>query len=115
MAESVFELHATICKALAHARRLEILAVLGGRELPAGQVVAQVGTTKGNVSQHLAIMRQAGILTARRSGVNVWYAVSNPKIVRACSLMREVLVEALEARRAATRRPRRRPAGGSKP
>lgn len=104
MSESVFELHASICKALAHPKRLEILAALGGRELPAGEVVSRVGTTKGNISQHLAVMRQAGILAARRAGMNVYYRVSNPKIVQACALMREVLLDALDTRRAAAAR-----------
>ncbi len=101
MAESLFELHASICKALAHPKRLEILGTLESGELAAGEIVARVGTTKGNISQHLAVMRQAGILATRREGMNVYYRVRNPKIVQACGLMREVLVDALDARRAA--------------
>lgn len=100
MAESLFELHASICKALAHPKRLEILATLERRELAAGEIVARVGTTKGNVSQHLAVMRHAGILATRREGMNVYYRVRNPKIIQAYALMREVLVDALDARRA---------------
>lgn len=116
MAESLFELHASICKALAHPKRLEILCALEGRELAAGEVVARVGTTKGNVSQHLAVMRQAGILASRREGMNVYYFVQNPKIVQACGLMREVLVDALDARRAAAGRPLdQAPGAGTRP
>ena len=85
-------------------KRIDILAALGGRELPAGEIVSRVGTTKGNISQHLAVMRQAGILATRRAGMNVYCRVSNPKIVQACALMREVLLDALETRRAAAPR-----------
>jgi ArsR family transcriptional regulator len=42
-------------------------------------------------------MRQRGILTTRREGLNVFYALSNPKIIQACDLMRQVLLEYLEA------------------
>ena len=111
MAESLFELHASICKALAHPKRLEILGTLEGGELAAGEIVARVGTTKGNISQHLAVMRQAGILATRREGMNVYYRVRNPKIVQACGLMREVLLDALDARRAAAGRTVAQPAG----
>lgn len=107
MAESVFALHAGVCKALAHPKRLEILAALQGGELAAGEIVARVGTTKGNVSQHLGVMRQAGVLATRRIGANVYYRVSNPKIVQACALMREVLLEGLDERRAAALRANR--------
>lgn len=113
MAESLFELHAAVCKALAHSKRLEILAALQARELTAGDIVARVGTTKGNISQHLAVMRQAGILATRRVGANVYYRVTNSKIVEACSLMREVLFEALDARRAAVGRPTALGGGGA--
>ena len=51
-----------------------------------------------NVSQHLAVMRQKGILVTRREGVNVYYRIANPKVIEACDIMREVLIEQLEER-----------------
>ena len=56
-----------------------------------------------NVSQHLALMKQKGIVTARRDGLNVYYRLASPKIVKACELMREVLVDHLEASAASAR------------
>jgi len=56
-----------------------------------------------NVSQHLALMKQNGIVTARREGLNVYYRLASPKIVKACELMREVLVDHLEASAASAR------------
>lgn len=55
----------------------------------------QIG--QANLSQHLSVMRLQGIVTARREGANVYYALSNPKIVKACDLMRQVLLEHLKA------------------
>jgi len=52
---------------------------------------------QANLSQHLAVMRQKGIVATRREGLNVYYRLSNPKIIRACDLMRQVLLEHLEA------------------
>jgi ArsR family transcriptional regulator len=52
---------------------------------------------QANLSQHLAVMRQKGIVATRREGLNVYYRLSNPKIIKACDLMRQVLLEHLEA------------------
>ncbi len=89
----IFQLHADVCKALAHAKRLEILHILKGKEVSVRDIVMQMGISKANVSQHLAIMRKAGILNTRREGLNAYYRISSPKIARACNLMREVLLE----------------------
>ena len=53
---------------------------------------------KANVSQHLAVMRLKGILRSRREGVNIYYRIANPKVVQACTLMREVLTEQMRER-----------------
>jgi len=52
--------------------------------------------SQSNLSKHLALMRERGILITRRKGLNVYYALSNPKIIQACDLMRQVLLEHLE-------------------
>lgn len=91
----IFELHALVCKTLANPKRLEILYALKEGELSAGELVKRLGITKANVSQHLALLRHARVVTARREGVNIFYKISNPKIIQACGLMREVLMEQL--------------------
>ena len=55
-----------------------------------------VGVRQPNISQHLAVLRQRGVVTTRKEGVNVYYGVSNPKITQACELMKQVLVEQLK-------------------
>lgn len=91
----VFELHARICRTLAHSKRLEILNLLREGELSVGQLAEQIGVSLANVSQHLAVLRDKGVVVTRREGVSVYYRVSNPKIIQACDLMREVLLDQL--------------------
>ena len=92
----LYKLHASICHTLANPKRLEIIDKLRSRELSVTQLVRALEISQGNLSQHLAIMRQRGIVTTRREGLNVYYRLSSPKIIRACDLMRQVLLEHLE-------------------
>lgn len=93
MNRELFRLHADVCKTFSHARRLEILNILRDKEMSVGDIVAKMQIHKANVSQHLAVMRKAGILHARRDGLNIYYCISNKKVIKACDLMREVLIE----------------------
>lgn len=91
--KAVFEMQAEICKTLTNPKRIEILNALKNEEKTVSEIVAALGVSKANVSQHLAVMRHKGILSTRRAGVNIYYRVSNPKVIEACSLMKEVLFE----------------------
>ncbi len=91
--KSIFEMQAEICKTLTNPKRIEILNTLKTDEKTVTELVAALGASKANVSQHLAVMRHKGILTTRREGVNIYYRVSNPKVIDACTLMKEVLFE----------------------
>jgi ArsR family transcriptional regulator len=70
--------------------------VLKEGEKSVGELVEILGVPKANVSQHLSVMRHKGILQSRRDGVNIFYSITNPKVVEACTLMREVLTEQLK-------------------
>ena len=96
MRKKLYEIHAEICKTLGNAKRIEIINALQNRELTVSELVDMLGISPANVSQHLAVMRQKGILTSRRQGSNIYYKVSNAKVIRVCNLMREVLLEQLE-------------------
>src|SRR3990172_3234549 len=93
----LYQLHAAACQTLANAKRLEILDRLRLGERTVGELAEAMGVSQPNVSQHLALMRRTGIVIARREGLHVRYRVASPKILRACALMREVLLEHLEA------------------
>lgn len=91
--KAIFEMQAEICKTLTNPKRIEILNALKTEEKTVTEIVELLGASKANVSQHLAVMRHKGILTTRRAGVNIFYRVSNPKVIEACNLMKEVLFE----------------------
>jgi len=96
--KTLFELQAEVCKTLSSPKRLEILSVLKDGEKSVGELVEILGVPKANVSQHLAVMRHKGILKSRRDGVNIYYSLANPKVIKACTLMKEVLTEQLKER-----------------
>ena len=99
--KSIFEMQAEICKTLTNPKRIEILNTLRNEEKTVTELVTALGASKANVSQHLAVMRHKGILTTRRDGVNIYYRVSNPKVIEACALMKEVLFEQHAAKKKA--------------
>jgi ArsR family transcriptional regulator len=91
--KKVFQMHAEICKTLSNPIRLEILSKLRDGKKSVNEIASLTGVRQATVSQHLAVLRQRGVVSARREGINVYYDVANPKITRACDLMREVLFE----------------------
>lgn len=77
-------------KAMAHPLRLKILCTLGDRELSVQEIVEQVGTSQSNISQHLAILRDKGILGSRKDANRVYYRVGDARTLRLISMMRDV-------------------------
>ena len=94
--DRLYDMHAAICKTFASPWRLRIVEALGEQEQTVSYLVVRLGVSKSNVSQHLAIMREKGMVEYRRAGGRVFYRLSNPKILQACLLMREVLLEQLD-------------------
>src|SRR4030066_2466680 len=94
--EKSFELHADVCKVFSNAKRLEILNTLRDKELTASELIEKIGLSKANLSQHMSILKSKGVVVSRREGVNIYYRISSPKIIQACDLMREVLLEHLQ-------------------
>jgi len=60
-------------QALADPRRRQILALVRGRELAAGQIASQFDVTRPAISQHLAVLRNAGLVSERRAGTRRLY------------------------------------------
>jgi ArsR family transcriptional regulator len=75
---------------------LEILNTLRDKEMTASELIERIGLSKANLSQHMSILKSKGVVLTRREGVNIYYCISNPKIIQACDLMREVLLEQLQ-------------------
>ncbi|MBI5598255.1 MAG: winged helix-turn-helix transcriptional regulator [Deltaproteobacteria bacterium] len=101
--KEVFKLHAEVCKTLANAKRLEIIYALRDGERGVDEMTRMLGLKKANVSQHLGVLRAAGVVKTRREGVNVYYRIANPKIIKACAMMREVMMEMLGERQSMLR------------
>jgi DNA-binding transcriptional ArsR family regulator len=95
--QQLYELHASICQTLANPKRLEIITHLHDGEKKVTELMDMMQISQANLSQHLGLMRQKGIVIARREGLNIYYRLSNPKIIKACVLMRQVLLENLES------------------
>jgi ArsR family transcriptional regulator len=95
--DDLYELHASVCQTLANPTRLKILDALRDREVAVAELARRVGTSKPNLSQHLATLKVRRVVLARRQGVAIYYRIANPKILRAFDSMREVLLEHLAA------------------
>ena len=96
MRARISEMHAEVCKTLGSPVRIEILNALRDGEKTVGRLSEELEIRQANVSQHLAVLRQRQVVTTRKEGTSIYYRVSNPKIIRACQLMREVLLEQLK-------------------
>jgi len=94
--KELYRMHAEFCKFMANSKRIEILFLLGERELCVEDIATQMDANIPNVSQHLAIMREKGIVATRRAGTKIYYHLDNPKSLQACILMREAMVEQME-------------------
>ena len=77
-------------KAMSHPIRLKILCVLHDQEVSVQDIVDQVGTSQSNISQHLAILRDKGILVTRNDANRVFYRVGDVRTLRLISIMRDV-------------------------
>lgn len=84
-------LQAEVLKTLASPRRLEILHRLAEGPCEVGRLAEDIGASQPNVSQHLAVLRAAGIVDAERDGRGVRYRLTDPDVMVACAVMRGVL------------------------
>ena len=77
-------------KAMSHPLRLKILCTLGDQEVSVQDIVDAVGTSQSNISQHLAILRDKGILSSRKDANKVFYRVGDARTLRLIGMMQEV-------------------------
>ena len=89
MDDRIFELHAEVCKTLANPWRLKLIELLRDGERPLKELVEETNIPLANVSQHLNIMKAAGVVEVRREASRSFYRLANPKILKAFDLMRE--------------------------
>lgn len=89
----VFQLHAKLLKALSNPKRLEIVQLLREQELPVAEIQEMLDLPQGNLSQHLQVLRRAGVVKTRRNGKQIYYNVAHKNFIKASDLFREVLIE----------------------
>jgi DNA-binding transcriptional ArsR family regulator len=77
-------------KAIAHPLRLKILCVLGDQEVSVQDIVEQVGTSQSNISQHLSILRDKGVLATRKDANRVYYRIGDLRTLKLVVMMRDV-------------------------
>lgn len=89
----LYELHAGMCKVFTSPKRLEVINALRSGEKSVGALVKELRISQANLSQHLGILREKGVVSTRREGTTVYYTLAFPKIIKAFDIIREMLME----------------------
>lgn len=89
------ELHAQLCSGLADPKRIALLYALREGATTVNQLADTLELPQATVSRHLKILRERNLVTARRDGMNVYYSLTNEKVLDALDLLRQVLNENL--------------------
>jgi len=93
MYSQIFDLHAELLKALAHPRRLEIIQLLRDQQLCVSDIYEMLDLPQANISQHLMVLRDVGVVKTKKEGKQVFYQLANTKILQANDIFREVLID----------------------
>ena len=77
-------------QAMSHPLRIKILCLLSSGEMAVQEIVEAVGTTQGNVSQHLAILKASNMVASRAAGKQIFYAIEDKRVVKIVAMTRDV-------------------------
>ena len=88
-----------MCKVFSNPIRLEILDLLRDKKMSVTELMNKSKLSQANISQHLSIMKSKGMVNSERNGQNIYYELSNPKIIKAFDIIKKVLSERLEKER----------------
>lgn len=102
-----YRLHAEVCRVLTDPKRLLLLDALRAGERSVGELALAIGVALPNASQHLAVLRAAGLVEGRRIGTTVVCRLAEPAIADACDIIHAIVARRLER---AARPPARRAA-----
>jgi ArsR family transcriptional regulator len=95
MDKRIYKMHADMCKVFTSPVRIEILNLLGEGERTVSELVELTGLRQPNVSQHLNVMKEKGIVATNRVGNKVFYSLTNPKISEAFRIIKQILEDRL--------------------
>ena len=93
--KELYKIHAELCKVFSNPTRLEILNLLRDKEMSVTELIEKTKLSQANISQHLSIMKSKGIVISDRKGKNIYYRLTNPKIIKAFDIIRAVLMDRL--------------------
>jgi len=93
MYQQIFKLHSDLLKAISHPKRLEIINLLRDQELNVSEILAMLGLPQANLSQHLMVLRDAGVVQTRKDGKQVYYKLVHKNFIKAGDLVREILIK----------------------
>ncbi len=94
--QEIIKMRVQVCKSLANPIRMQIIDALKESELTAGDLACTIDVAAATLSQHLSILRNVGIIQSRREAKFIYYSLSDPRIIEACSIMAEVLKDQLK-------------------
>ncbi len=97
--KELYNLHSEMCKVFSNPIRLEILDLLRDKKMSVTELMNKSKLSQANISQHLSIMKSKGMVNSERNGQNIYYELSNPKIIKAFDIIKKVLSERLEKER----------------
>lgn len=89
--DQIYDKQVAICKAFANPTRLRILDLIAERGYPTSDLHERLSISQANLSQHLAVLKGAGVVTTRREGKRVYCHLAIPEVKQACRLIRNVL------------------------
>ncbi len=85
-----YELQANVCKALANPTRLHLIEMLGRKQRWASELQQGLGISKANLSQHLSILKAAGVVLTQRDGKQLYCGIALPEVREASLLLRNL-------------------------
>lgn len=89
--QPLYRMKAEFFKTLGHPARIRILELLSMRDHAVSEMVPEVGIEPANLSQQLSILRRAGLVSARREGLTVSYALTSPQVAELLAVARAIL------------------------
>jgi DNA-binding transcriptional ArsR family regulator len=95
MSTPLYQLKAEFFKTLGHPARIRVLELLGQREHAVSELLPVVGVEATNLSQHLAVLRRAGLVVTRKDRAAVYYSLTSPRVAELLAVARGILTEVL--------------------
>nr|WP_136246402.1 metalloregulator ArsR/SmtB family transcription factor [Mycobacterium intracellulare] len=89
--QPLYRMKAEFFKTLGHPARIRVLELLSTRDYAVSEMLPEVGIEPANLSQQLSILRRAGLVTARREGLSVCYALTSPQVAELLTIARAIL------------------------